>query len=137
MKVAGINHVTFAVSDIERSFKFYTEALGFNPVQKNSQSAYLLAGNLWVALVKDEMVRRGPLPEYTHVAFHVVPQDFLEVKNSLLMQGVVEWQKNSSEGDSFYFLDPDGHKLEIHSTGLSERIKAAKSEWGSAVEWFV
>ncbi|MEW6710525.1 MAG: VOC family protein [Candidatus Riflebacteria bacterium] len=137
MTITGINHVTFAVSNVEISFEFYRNIPGFKPVQKNSQSAYLLAGNLWVALVKDEKVRQGPLPEYTHVAFHVEPHDFSTLKNQLQMNGVVEWQKNSSEGDSFYFLDPDGHKLEVHSTGLSDRINAAKSQWGSDVEWFV
>jgi hypothetical protein len=25
------------------------------------------------------------------------------------------WQDNHSEGPSLYFLDPDGHELEIHA----------------------
>jgi hypothetical protein len=34
----------------------------------------------------------------------------------------VEWRQNRSEGDSFYFLDPDGHRLEAHVGSLSSRL---------------
>jgi hypothetical protein len=45
----------------------------------------------------------------------------------ILEAGAVCWQENHSPGDSFYFLDPDGHKLEIHVATLAERIEALKS----------
>ena len=41
--------------------------------------------------------------------------------------------------DPLYFLDPDGHKLEIHVGDWQARIQAKKMNLGSwkDVEWFV
>jgi hypothetical protein len=32
------------------------------------------------------------------------------------------WKENTSEGDSLYFLDPDGHRLELHVGSLDSRL---------------
>ncbi len=107
------------------------------PVQKSSTSAYLLAGDTWLALVLDTNTRREPLPEYTRVAFTVSQTDFA-LKERIVQAGAPEWQKNHSEGDSFYFVDPNGHKLEIHTTDLAARVRAGKKEWrDDDVQWFV
>lgn len=41
--------------------------------------------------------------------------------------GVVEWKENSSEGESMYFLDPDGHKLELHVGDWRTRLEACRA----------
>ncbi|EIM03354.1 hypothetical protein UU5_00730 [Rhodanobacter sp. 115] len=41
---------------------------------------------------------------------------------------VVLWKENRSEGDSLYFLDPDGHKLEIHAGDLRSRLAALRQQ---------
>lgn len=135
--IDGLNHVTLAVRDIEESFQFYVGVLGLKPVQKSDSSIYLLAGDAWLALVLDANARREPLAEYTHVAFTVSQTDFDALKKRIVQAGAPEWQKNRSEGDSFYFVDPNGHKLEIHTTDLTARIRAGKKEWGDEVQWFV
>ena len=38
-----LEHVGLAVSDLERSVKFYTEVLGFNLLRKATTNAYLLS----------------------------------------------------------------------------------------------
>jgi catechol 2,3-dioxygenase-like lactoylglutathione lyase family enzyme len=123
--IIGINHVTLAVKDLERSLAFYSSLLGFEVRMRKRHSAYLEEGTLWLALVVDENVRRGPLPEYTHLALSVSKEGLPVLKEKLLKAGVVEWQE-SERADSFYFLDPDGHKLELHSGTLAERLASGQ-----------
>ena len=44
----GLNHLTLAVSEVERSFRFYVEVLGFIPKARWHQGAYLVLGDLWL-----------------------------------------------------------------------------------------
>lgn len=134
MKIIGLNHLTLAVSDLDRSVAFYSELLGFTIRMRGPASAYLEAGSLWLALVVDSAVRRGPLPEYSHVAFNVASSELPALAESLNSAEVICWQESDSP-DSFYFLDPDGHKLELHSKNLEHRLatRAALQEPGVAV----
>jgi catechol 2,3-dioxygenase-like lactoylglutathione lyase family enzyme len=124
--VRGINHITLAVRDLETSFVFYTEVLGLRPVARWYRGAYLETGGDWVCLSLDEGARSGSLSEYTHVAFAVDEADFPAAVEKLRGAGVECWQENRSPGESFYFLDPNGHKLEIHASDLAARVRALK-----------
>ena len=124
--VRGINHITLAVRDLEASFVFYTQVLGMRPVARWYKGAYLDAGGDWVCLSLDDSARSGSLPEYTHVAFSVAEADFAAMVERLRREGVECWQENRSPGESFYFLDPNGHKLEIHVSDLAARLEALK-----------
>lgn len=121
--ITGLNHLTLAVSDLERSLGFYSELLGFSIRMRGPASAYLEAGSLWLALVLDPAVRRVPLPEYSHVAFRVAPGELPRLADRLTVAGVTRWQE-PDRSDSFYFLDPDGHKLELHSGDIRSRLTA-------------
>ena len=136
--IDGINHLTLAVSDAEESFRFYTEVLGFEPAAKWPDGAYLKAGDFWVALLADENARSEPLPEYTHFAFNVAPEVFDALAERIVASGAKVWQENPTEGASLYFLDPNGHRLEIHVTlgGLdlvprvhADRVKGFRIQW--------
>ena len=135
--ITGINHITLSVTDLDESFAFYRDVLMFKPIQKSPISAYLLAGQMWVALLQDDSENLKPLKEYSHIAFNVAPEDFATMKDRIVESGAVEWSENSTEGDSFYFLDPNGHKLEIHCTDLNARIEYGKKHWGKETTWFV
>ena len=117
----GLNHLTLAVSDVSRSFDFYVNTLGFTPKAKWAHGAYLNLGNLWLCLSVDTVASKG---DYTHYAFSIQDDDFDVFVDNLRALGVTEWKINKSEGRSFYFLDPDGHKLEIHDGDLTSRLNA-------------
>jgi catechol 2,3-dioxygenase-like lactoylglutathione lyase family enzyme len=135
--ISGLNHITFSVSDLENSFHFYKDILGFRPLVRHSKGAYFLAGDLWFCLDLDSTTRNGPLPEYTHVAFSIDQKAFEEISTSIRSSQVKIWKENKSEGQSIYFLDPDGHKLEVHVGDWKSRLQALKTKpWNDSVEIF-
>ena len=121
--VLGLNHLTLAVRDLERSIAFYSGLLGFAVRKRGPASAYLEAGTLWLALVHDPDARDAPLPEYSHIALHVLAAQLPILRDRLVSAGTQSWQE-AARPDSFYFLDPDGHKLELHSGTLQTRLAA-------------
>ena len=135
--ISGVNHITLSIGDVERSFAFYTSVLGLKPLAKWPKGAYLLAGDMWVALVVDGQVRHGALPEYTHIAFTVARPDFAALSTRIRASGAAIWQENWTEGESLYFVDPDRHKLEIHASDLETRLRSAKEQPWEGLEFFV
>ena len=135
--ITGVNHITLSVKNVDASFAFYTQVLGFHPVARWPKGAYLLAGDLWIALVLDTHVHRAALPEYTHIAFTVAQTDFAALSERIVDAGAPIWQQNQTEGDSLYFLDPNGHKLEIHASNLAARLRTAKAAPWEGLEFFV
>lgn len=121
VRVSGLNHVTLAVSDIERSLTFYRDVLGLVVRAVWPDGAYLEAGSLWLCLSRDSEVRTAPHPDYTHLAFSVSEADYPDMSKRLVAECFV-WKQDKSEGPSTYFLDPDGHKLEIHVGSLETRL---------------
>jgi len=133
--ISGINHLTFSVKDLEASFTFYTQALGCRALAKWPKGAYVLAGNMWIALVVDDTVRHAALSEYTHIAFTVAPEDFQAMCQRIQQAGATIWQEDWTEGASLYFLDPTGHKLEIHVSDLATRLQAAREQPWDGLEF--
>jgi glutathione S-transferase fosA5 len=126
--VGIINHVTLSIRDLERSFAFYRNVLGFRPLARWRRGAYLLAGEAtWICLTLDDKTRTDVLPEYTHIAFSVAPDALAETARRIRGSGARDWQENTSEGDSVYFLDPDGHKLELHVGDWRSRLAACRA----------
>ena len=134
--VNGINHITFQVSNLDRSFAFYVDVLGCSPVVRWSDGAYLEAGTLWLALVASDNARPNEGNDYSHVAFSCAKDDFEALARKLRATGHDAWQDNRSEGDSYYFSDPDGHKLEIHVGDITSRLADMTREPWAEFEYF-
>ena len=126
--IVGINHITISIFDLEKSFNFYTQILGCQPLAKWKKGAYLLAGELWLCLSVDCHTRCQVLPEYSHIAFTVTPEEFGNYCQKITELNIKLWKENTSEGDSLYLLDPDGYKLELHVGNWQTRLAAIRQQ---------
>lgn len=134
--IQGLNHLTLSITDLERSFAFYVDLLGCRPVARWSRGAYLETDDLWLALVVDTRIGETRRPDYSHIAFSCAPDDFPALQTALQQAGAAAWSENESEGDSYYFCDPDGHKLEIHVGDLASRLAHMKAHPWDAITFY-
>jgi catechol 2,3-dioxygenase-like lactoylglutathione lyase family enzyme len=128
MTVKGLSHVTFIVSDLERSARLWCEGLGATEVYDSGANTYSLSeekffvlGDVWVALMKGETGQRS----YRHVAFQAEAVDIAEYERKLRALGVEirpARPRVEGEGVSLYFYDYDNNLLELHSGTLQERL---------------
>lgn len=143
--ITAINHITLAVRDIPTAFEFYDKVLNFKPLVKWDKGAYFLVGEpsgleagagLWFCLNLD--TNRIPNPCYTHYAFSVSKHQFEKMSKNIIASGAKIFKENTSPGDSLYFLDPDGHKLELHTGNVESRLSFKKANIGNwqNVTWF-
>ncbi len=134
--VAGLNHLTLAVADLERAWRFYTALPGVRPKARWDGGGYLLWGDAWLCLSQDDAVAGGIRAGYTHAAFSVKAEEFADAVAALQELGIVACKDNRSEGASFYFRDPDGHLLELHAGSLESRLTACRQQPYAGMQWF-
>lgn len=130
--LTGLNHITLAVSDLAASLAFYTEVLGFTGHVQWDRGAYLSLGALWLCLACDPVT---PRQDYTHLALNIAPEHFDAFAEHLRARGIPEWKTNTSEGQSLYVLDPDGHRLEIHAGSLASRLESLRAHPYRGLKW--
>jgi catechol 2,3-dioxygenase-like lactoylglutathione lyase family enzyme len=134
--LTGLNHLTLAVTDLNRSVTFYQGLLHLRLDATWDTGAYLSLPGLWLCLSFDPLRNSEPAADYTHYAFTVSAVDFPVFVEHLRSAGVQEWRDNRSEGASFYFLDPDGHKLEVHVGDLASRLEACRQKPYAGMKFF-
>ena len=130
----GLNHITLSTSNLERAIDFYINILGFKGHVKWQTGAYLTLGEIWLCLTLGDVADTSQ-SDYPHIAFDIDPKGFNDFKQALINAGVTQWKENSSEGDSLYLLDPDGHKLEVHAGNLMTRLKSLKTRSYQGLVW--
>ncbi|MDG5481148.1 FosB/FosD family fosfomycin resistance bacillithiol transferase [Staphylococcus xylosus] len=130
--IQSINHVTYSVSDIKTSIAFYKEILKAEILVESDKTVYFTLGGLWLALNEEKDIPRNEIQySYTHMAFTIDESEFgewyqwLKVNNVNILEGC---SRDLRDKQSIYFTDPDGHKLELHTGTLQDRLDYYKEE---------
>ena len=97
----------------EDLIQIYDMAVQSDPVLKEAEQ------NLYSTREVKPQARALLLP-----SFDVTADAFPQVCDRIRASGAPIWKDNRSEGESLYFLDPDGHKLELHVGSLETRLAA-------------
>ncbi len=143
INIKRIGHVGFLVSDFERSFKFYTDVIGCTVTNRRKrpdgvETAFLRFDedhhNIVIATAPkgtDVSADGQPVRLIQQIAFEVENRDeFFKALAHLHARGVEPVSGplvhgieggvgiGGSRSSSFYFLDPDGNRLEIFTDGM-------------------
>ncbi|MEF2965985.1 metallothiol transferase FosB [Paenibacillus sp. M1] len=131
MKLQGINHFCFSVSDLDRSIAFYEHVFGAKLLVKGRALAYFDLDGLWLALNTENIDRSQQARTYTHIAFSVEEEAWdhwverLKEAGAEILPGRT---RDERDRKSVYFLDPDGHMFEFHTGTLQDRMQYYKAD---------
>jgi catechol 2,3-dioxygenase len=132
IKIERIGHLVISVRDIKKSLDFYTRVLGLQVMGEIPGAVFLSAGGRdhhEIALAEigagTEKARINQIG-LVHFAFRLrTEEDLLEAYETLQREGAtIAYTVNHGVTKSVYFLDPDGHELEVYVDNTAEEIAA-------------
>ncbi|MBE7354950.1 FosB/FosD family fosfomycin resistance bacillithiol transferase [Staphylococcus haemolyticus] len=130
--IKALNHICFSVSNLQKSIYFYNNVLKAKLLVEGNTTAYFDLNGIWLALNQEEAIPRKEIEySYTHIAFSIEEQEFEEWYHWLKQNNVniLEGRKrDTKDKKSIYFTDPDGHKLELHTGTLQDRLDYYKQD---------
>lgn len=117
----ALNHVSFAVRDVDRSLRFYRDLLGLAPLPRPDfgiPGAWLQAGDAQIHLIQvpeGSDVGTTPTaisPMAGHTAFFVT--DYDATLDAVRAAGLEVMETSAAMGQ-MWVQDPDGHIIELIS----------------------
>ena len=121
IETRGVAHFTIAVTDTERSTKFYEEVLGLKVLRANHERGmvFLDSAGDCIVLMRTETTIAPTMQRDAHHAFIVDGDKYDAAVQELKDKGIeiiLEEERATGSvvnGRSAYFADPDGNVLEI------------------------
>jgi catechol 2,3-dioxygenase-like lactoylglutathione lyase family enzyme len=113
-----INHVSMAVTDVEKSAAFYSKLLGLNEVSRPGNGGINLGlGTSFLGVYKIPQPGR-----VHHFCLGVDDYDPVRIADRLKQQGIearidTNPANRTSGGDQLYFNDPDGAIVQLSANG--------------------
>ena len=140
-----LSHVVLEATNLERTKRFYSEALGLRPVGKDHDETFFefpnhqLLGIKPVPALSDRTKRHG---RAVHVAFNVSQDDFDRMLELIpALGGTNQGDSRAEDGlrppgeRSIYFSDPDTNKLQITAHGEEDwSLISNEEKWKRIVE---
>lgn len=140
-----LSHVVLEATNVERTRRFYTEALGLRPAGEEQDETFLefpnhqLLGLKPVAALSDRTKRHG---RAVHVAFNVSQDDFDRMLELIpALGGTNQGDSRAEDGlrppgeRSIYFSDPDTNKLQITAHGEEDwSLISNEEKWKRIIE---
>ena len=126
-EVEGIDHVALAVTDIERTARWYIEVLGFEHLHKGMWGGvplFIGKGTTALALFPARNDARPASSKADHIgmlhlAFRASREEFDAAQRELKARGIQFTFQDHEISESIYFDDPDGNQLEITTYDLA------------------
>lgn len=114
----GLDHVAIAVSDVERSQRFYADTLGLERDHAEWDVPVVMAANGTGVAIFHKELHHGdgegnPDVRILHIAFRVDREGFERARDELTGRGLTPRFSDHGISHSIYFEDPDGHQLEL------------------------
>lgn len=127
--IAGLSHITFITSDLDRFTALMVEALGARLIYDSGDQQFSLSrerffdlGGMWIAAMEGKSL---PQRSYNHIAFQIDEADFDTCLARLQAAGCdirPPRPRVEGEGRSIYFYDHDNHLFELHTGTLDHRL---------------
>ena len=114
--VTGVDHILLAVDDLDRSVRFYRDALGMRVDHRSIHFVMLRAGNFGVVLSNRpwDFEKKGE-PKGVGMIPHFTTPDMDQFASRLKEHGI-PWLRNpvrESYGIEAFFIDPDGYQWAV------------------------
>jgi catechol 2,3-dioxygenase-like lactoylglutathione lyase family enzyme len=127
MSIRQIKETCLYVTDLDRTTRFYHDALGLPVIGRvEGRHVFFRAGtSVLLCFIASTTKEDQDLPPHygsghLHMAFEVAPTDYEIWKEKVGQAGIPIIHEAAWRGGhrSFYFHDPDGHVLEIVPEGM-------------------
>ncbi len=124
VKIKKLGHLTFEVSDVERTVRFWTQVMGFEEVERNENGIVFLRfgpDHHSIGIAKGAAKCRPTSKQGLntgHLAFEVENTDALLEMRDYLNENdipiVFQGRKGPGCNISLHFMDPDGYEFELY-----------------------